>query len=150
MGLFSSKSSSTSTTENLDQRVVADGGSQAISASGDASVAVLDGGAITSAFEFAKAEADYRNQDFRQLLNASESITVAGLDALESSRAGIESAYQKSAMLTGRALDTATSAVQAAFSEAKGEGSTKLIAYSVLAGVVLLVIGFVFTRRAAA
>lgn len=79
MGLFSSSSRSTQlqTTNQTDKRVVADGGSLAVS--GD-QVTLLDGGAIAAAFDFAK----HSDQESRKTLADTLGFARDGLAQVES------------------------------------------------------------------
>lgn len=122
MGLFSSSKSSSSS-QTYDNRVVSDGGS--VAASGNAQVNVLDGAAISSAFEFAKEQQNFAQATFGQVLG------LAGQALKASAETVVGSGNQ----------------VAAAYSEAKGEGTTKIVIYAALAALVAVVALGVMRKR---
>lgn len=115
MGLFSSKSSSSQTTQNFDQRVVADAGG--IGISGSSNVNVLDGGAIDSAFAFANSNVETQAASFHELIDLAGKQLKSGTETL--SQAG--------------------TLVAKAYDDAKGEGATKLYMVAALVAVIAVV-----------
>jgi hypothetical protein len=90
----SSSSSSSQQTNNVDRRLVTDGGSVGVSAdSSTVSVNVLDAGAIAAAFDFAKVSDQETGKTLNSVLGLARDVFTGGRAVLEQGGNQIDRAY---------------------------------------------------------
>lgn len=117
-GKSSSKSSSTTTYENTDKRIVADGFGVGLSGDGNAvnySVQMLDGGAVKQSADVVKAalrtveKADaVQGEGFNKLLELAGDVLAGGATALERSQELTAQAYRESVETRQATIDNKT------------------------------------------
>lgn len=125
MGLFSGGNSSTSTTnQSFDKRVVADGGS--VGVSGDNTIVnSLDQGAIANALDLARAAIDSNSRGVLDVLGLARTAVTGSVETISKS--------------TNNTIDALTTG----YSNAKGLDAGKTV--MIVAGLVLL--GFYFLKK---
>lgn len=113
-----SSSSSTQETNNIDRRIVADGGSIGISSdSSSVTINALDGGAINAALDFAKASDQETGRTLNQVLGIAANV------------------FDKA----GRNVDSSAALVARAYDDAKGAGAEKTILIGAALATVAIV-----------
>ncbi len=121
-----SSSSNSTTTQNVDKRLVVDSGIGISSDSSTLHVTALDGGAITSAFDFATKNDAIQGQTAQQLIGLADRVFEGAFTVLD-----------KNAEI----VKTAGQTVATAYDNAKGEGDAKrLVAYGVIAAVAIVAV----------
>lgn len=125
MGLFSGGNSSTSTTnQSFDKRVVADGGS--VGVSGDNTIVnSLDQGAIANALDLARAAIDSNSRGVLDVLGLARTAVTGSVETISKS--------------TNDTID----ALNTGYSNAKGLDAGKTV--MIVAGLVL--VGFYFLKK---
>jgi hypothetical protein len=128
MGLFSGDSSSSSTTNNVDQRLFQETGAVGASASGNGTATVynLDGGAIAASFGLGTHALDSMNDLATSALSGAHHTAEL---ALSGALASVEHSQD--------AFDKATQQVSAAYADAKVGDRTQMMLLGVVAIAVI-------------
>jgi len=122
MNKSSSKSSQATTTQNYDQRIVADGGSLAFSGASGNSVVLTDYESTKSAFDFANVLAQSGEKSFDKLLD-----TATGL-------------FEGAASAVSRAQDQTAEAYKQAIETRQGTIDNKTITVIAVAGAAAMIL----------
>lgn len=132
----SARTSTSTSTSNLDKRqVVSD---QGIGVSADGSsvlVNVLDGGSIAGAFSLAKQVDLTSSRNFRDALGFADETYDRASNVLDKSLSLVE----RNGATLSNAFGNSLTALQSAYSEARGEGTQK----NILTAVALVAVGIV-------
>lgn len=123
----STSSSSSSSTQNIDKRLVTGEGSVGISADNSkVSVQVMDGGAIAGALDLARQTDANAGKNLEQLLGFGRDLFVGSLEALDKAQQSIKDS---------------SAIVAKAYDQAKGHGDeARILSYGVMAVVALVAV----------